>query len=590
MASFYESLTPAQKLYSMYFIAKYESSWSWDGHNYTANVNYGDPFTIGIMQDAGSWAYWFLYHLREMYPGAYDAMPATWKNAVNVGPDASLWGGYTMTQSDVDQWSAAVAANLDDMKAFQEYEWCESGWNGISLKSELDDLESWGHLPDNPTLDEIRNVYFYIARYHNTGYNMKRIFDRFGWNGNLNDIRNATIQMYQGYTNFGIYGAGWTNAINDNYDLLTSWDGSTVPDFGQIAGYGSNDGRQNNNTSTENVTYWSTMVKLIKTYGNDLILVDGTGGEHRFVQANANNVWIPYEQTISSGNNSGNSQSSGTASDIIKQVMQYYMDHEGQYTYSLDDSEYDDPPTSGASNCSAYIRFVARTLAPNSEMAQMPYSYTGVMAETGTSIAKGTMNTPFPYDLAQPGDVLLVNWSWDNPDYDHVELFLGTQAQGNFTGSELWGAGSAPLPHKNGYASTYVPNTYNWELRRISWRQTNRNMLMGANRTDDNTANMNGYPDSIMHLQKYLMTQGYYNGKVDGIIDTGYSFTVFALQRFLSDRRYYMGEFDGRLDNPESATIKDLQLWLTDMDLYHGDIDGRIDVHDSLTMRALLEL
>lgn len=470
--SFYTSLTQAQKLYSMYFIAKYESSWSWDGHNYTANVNYGDPFTVGIMQWAGGAAWSLLDTLRRSgtYASYYAALPQRWKDAVVAGSTDPLWGGYSMTQDDIETWRAANANNLQQAKEFQERYWMDTT-NRESLKAELDVLEGWGPLPDPPTLQQVRNVFFYLARYHNCGNNMRQVYDTYGWSGNLADIRDATLSMYQGFTNFGIYGTGWTNAINDNYDLLSAWDGVTVPDFGQVSiGYGVDNGAGNRNTSPYDTYSWDARIKEITEFGDSLVVVMGDGSKVMCHRANAGNVWLPYKRVVASGSDSPSSQSgSSSMSAVMRQVMAFYLQHANAYGYSLDPSQFDDPATYGVTNCSAWIRYVARTLAPGSEMANMSYSYTGVMAVTGQEVARGTSNTPFPYDLAQPGDVFLVNWYYHNSDYDHVELFMGTEAQGNTSGNELWGAGSAPCPHGNGNADVYRRYTYDWQLRRISW-------------------------------------------------------------------------------------------------------------------------
>lgn len=470
MATFYESLSAAQKMYSMYFIAKYESSWSWDGHNLSSNVQYDDPFTIGIMQWAGTHAYEFLRVLSQStYSAFYSALPQSWRDAVNAGSGSPMWGGHSMTQADVDTWRQAVANNLQEAKTYQEWYWVTSS-EVESLKWELDILNSWGTLPANPTLNQIKVVYFYLARFHNCGNNMKRLFDQYGWNVSLATLRDATIAMYQTFTNFAVYGAGWTNAINDNFELLNGWDGSTVPQFGQVDGFGNDTGTGNDNTATPIVTTWETELINIQEFGDSLIAVMKGGKKIVLTRANAGNVWIPVNRVVGSGDNSSSTQSgTSTMTPTMQAVMNYYMSHENLYAYSLDPNEYDNPPVSGASNCSAYIRFVARTVAPGSEMASLPYSYTGAMAVAGTRVASGDQSSAFPYDLAKPGDVLLLNKISFNPEFDHVELFLGTEAQGNTSGSELWGAGSAPLPHKNGYASSLLPFWHDWELRRISW-------------------------------------------------------------------------------------------------------------------------
>lgn len=480
--AFYDKLTDNQKLYSMYFIAKYESSWSWDGHNLSANVNYGDPFTLGIMQWAGSHCFEYLERMRSGDPSApetFAALPDSWRAAVDEGAGASMWGGYTMTQEDVDVWRQAVADHLDELKKYTQWYWCDSS-EPESISGELDAMASvlGMEYPDEPTLDDIRKVYFYLARYHNTGSNMKRIYQQCGLTASLAEIRDATLEMYRGYSAWGIYGAGWTNAINDNYDLLSEWDGDTVPDFGQVAGYGSNDGNDSGSggtTGTPDVVEWVSRLNYIDLFGDSLILHMDDGSGIICLRANGGNCFVPASGingeagVVSKGDSSSSSQTQPSVpADIMRQVMDFYVADENKYGYALT-GDYDNPDSSGVTNCSAYIHYVARKLAPDSEMASMSYSYTGVMAGMGEYVADGTNNSSFPYDLAQPGDVLLVNWSWYNPDYDHVELYLGTSSQGNDTGSELWGAGSAPCPHKNGGADGYVKYTHDWMLRRIGW-------------------------------------------------------------------------------------------------------------------------
>ena len=483
--SFYDKLTDAQRLYSMYFIAKYESSWCWDGHNLSANVNYGDPFTLGIMQWAGSHCCEYLTRMQSGTPSApetYAALPESWRAAVDEGTGSSLWGGYTMTQDDVDVWRQAVADHLDELKKYTQWYWCDSD-EPESIKGELDAMASvlGMEYPDDPTLDDIRKVYFYLARYHNTGSNMRRIYEQCGLTASLEEIRDATLAMYRTYSAWGIYGAGWTNAINDNYDLLSSWDGETVPDFGQVDGYGINDGNNSSSggtaTGTPDVVEWLSKLKYCDVYGDVLVIHMDGGGKVTCLRSQAGNVYVPAAGSgvdgetgvVDKGDSSSGSQTPPSEpTDVMEKVMQQYVSEENAYGYSLT-GDYDNPDVSGVTNCSAYIHYVARKVAPDSEMAGMSYSYTGVMAGMGEYVSDGTSNSSFPYDLAQPGDVLLVNWNWYNADYDHVELYLGTDTQGNWTGSELWGAGSAPCPHKNGGADAYIKYTHDWMLRRIGW-------------------------------------------------------------------------------------------------------------------------
>lgn len=478
MASFYDSLTYNQKLYTMYFIAKYESSWSWDGHNYEANVNYGDPFTLGIMQWAGGNCYAWLSSMETEAADVFGGLPSRWRDAVHNGSGDSLWGGYSMDWSDVETWRANAESNLDALKTFSQWYWIDSQ-NQESLYDELNRLPSAIGMvyPDDPDLETIKKVYFYLARFHNCGTNMAYIYSNHGLSSDLATIRDATISMYEGFSNFGVYGQGWVNAINDNYNLLTEWDGETVPDFGQLKGIGNDNGQSAGSTSTppEQESEWSADARYIDEYGDALCLHMADGTKTLFYKATNGVLWLPVHGSVQSGTTRPSDTAEPEPSDtpsIIDQIRQWYVERENRWGYSLgENGDYDDSDNSGVTNCSACIRYCARQLAPNSEMANMPYSYTGVMAETGTMIQEGDSSTPFDYANCAPGDVLLVMWYDWNSDYDHVELFLGTEAQGNTTGSELWGAGSAPCPHKNGSIGYYVNmgSVCWWQLRRISW-------------------------------------------------------------------------------------------------------------------------
>lgn len=256
---------------------------------------------------------------------------------------------------------------------------------------------------------------------------------------------------------------------------------------------------------------------------------------------------------------------------VIDDVMKMYKASEDLYGYSLE-AGYDNPIQSGVTNCSAWIRYVARVVEPSSQMAQMASSYTGVMARTGKRVANGAGRDAFPYDVARCGDLVLVSWNGHNPDYDHVEAYFGRD---NPTGCECWGAGYAPAPHRTGDASAIVSRSYEWELRRIGWEC-------------DNMGNANHYRGPLATLQRFLTARHYYDGYIDGALDTdGYSPTILALQRYMGDRRYYHGLFDGRLDEGESLTVRALQSMLQDMDLYSGELDGKIDAWGSMTMEAL---
>ena len=464
----------------MYFIAEWESSWNWANHNYSDNQNFGDPFTLGIMAWAGSNCYYWLLSMSEREPDFYATIPETWRDAVNIGPDAWQWGGYSMGKNNADAWVAACQADMQSIKEFSEWYWIVNTEHE-SLYGELQRLhDNIGvDLPDDPDIETIKKVYFYIARYHNCGTAMQYIWDNYGF-ADWETLRTATIDMYESFSNSAPFIEGWTNAINGNVQRLQEWDGETCPDFGQVDIQGSLPPTTDHTGGRpEQSVDWQAQANYMDMRGDALCLhmVDGT--ETLFYKASSGHYWIPERKAVQTGTGrpSDSANPDMTGGDIIKQVMQWYLDHEEVWGYSLgpgsafDNGDFDDSNNSHVTNCSACIRFCAKELSPTSEMANLAQSYTGDMAVAGEFVMEGDASTPFDYSLAQPGDVLLVMWNYYNPDFDHVELFLGTAAQGNITGSELWGAGSPPCPHRNEGAGDYIRlnNLYYWQLRRIGW-------------------------------------------------------------------------------------------------------------------------
>ena len=494
MASFYESLTDEQKEYTLYFIGAFESSNAWDGNNLTEN-NQGDPFTLGMVQWAGTACYEWLVYMRDNYPNLYNDLPSNWRAAVDEGSGAALWGGYTMTEGDVNIWREACANHLDDIKACTQLYWCAETEPAESLYGELVRMADTAYpdgygigieLPDNPTIDQIKIVYYYLARFHNTGVNMARIYRECGMDTTLDELAEHTLAMYREYSDWWQWGDGWTRAINGTRDMLKEWDGQTCPDFGQLNGlsYGStHEGGDGPGAGGDTSVTWAAQAKYIDEYGDSLCLHMADGSKTLFYKASNGVLWIPRTGVVQSGSGTPSDNAPASdASDWQKKLMELQTQYELAFDYTLDNSLTDDPPSQGYTNCSAWCWWCAQQIDPNSEMATGSGKYTGSMAQIGEEIANSnTHGWTWPYELTQPGDVLLIMWSFWNPDFDHVEIFLGTEQQGNTTGYEVWGAGYPPCPHTSQYnhGSYDGPTTaqgcldywsiFYWSIRRIKW-------------------------------------------------------------------------------------------------------------------------
>lgn len=150
--------------------------------------------------------------------------------------------------------------------------------------------------------------------------------------------------------------------------------------------------------------------------------------------------------------------------DLADAVANYYSNHENEWRYSLSSSNMN-PEQTGTSNCSALIWWVSHVLAPGSDIESLGYGYTGVFASSGRVIQTGTRGEKVNRSLLEPLDLLLVDDYRMTPDYDHVELYLGDHGLGN----ELWGAGSAPLPHRSPGIDWWTETYERWAIIRFDW-------------------------------------------------------------------------------------------------------------------------
>lgn len=521
---FYSALTENQRLYTMFLLGGYYGLRMWDYENHNTD---GVSNKMGFMP---WWEYHLYYFFQAMQENEYgkkqwELFSDDMKKVLNDSSSMFFYHYPENTGSFTDdfakQWVSSVETAGDDAVKFQEYYWCVadapsdllptfSMFNSPqydTLTGGLKKIEGYvqnalGHgLPDNPTLDDIRTVFFleaclYAGIKDSDLQNMCKDFDTtidvLTRLDVLNSDVNKIISSYTTPSN------DLRSYLGNVYTALKNWDGDTLPDngfvhsFGYIGGYNTNgNGTDSSSGSNQQVTSWTAQISYVDTYGEQLV-IHSKDGTRLICHKTMGNFWYPTNNgNVQSGNSSSNymtgdnkpyteatddEPASGdpnyTAPSNIEEIWQWYVDHEGRYGYSTKDGDdYFNPDSSYLTNCSAFITWTARQLAPNSDMATQSGYSTSTMATAGVKIASGDSSTTFPYSLARPGDIWLVNFNGYNPNYDHVELFLGTEAQGNWTGSELWGAGSPPAPHKNYYPDNYM--SYNgvtdWQVRRISW-------------------------------------------------------------------------------------------------------------------------
>ena len=135
-------------------------------------------------------------------------------------------------------------------------------------------------------------------------------------------------------------------------------------------------------------------------------------------------------------------------------VAEWVKARENKWTvYSQDASLRVDPDRTGATDCSGMCR-AAYLAVTGMDIGW----YTGDQSLGGKEIASGSGGQGVSASRLEPGDLVFCNFGGYNPTWDHVEMYVGD--------GQLMGMGHAPGPHYSGDVSSYVANTYNWQVRR----------------------------------------------------------------------------------------------------------------------------
>ena len=139
-------------------------------------------------------------------------------------------------------------------------------------------------------------------------------------------------------------------------------------------------------------------------------------------------------------------------SDAQKAVCELYLSWEGMFEYSQAGGRLD-PVNTGYGDCSSTI-WRAYQDATGVDCG----TWTGDMVNKGELIDEGR-GRELPIDIMEPADLIIVNHSYHNDSYDHVELYLGDD---RYMGHG--GPGNGPTV-KSG-AAVYGLYEYDWQVRR----------------------------------------------------------------------------------------------------------------------------
>lgn len=412
--------------YAMYVIGEVESKWNWTA------VNYNDPITIGMMQWYGTRAAALLNRVRSEQPTAYGQLAASLRADIEAHSATDGW--WTSRYLNREEGNSIITVFQDDANHTIQENQAISDFEGY-----ISTLENWGMTQSNP-----KALVFAMSMYHQSPASAGQVIGTAGGSADLERV--YTICM-----NHPVLGQ-YRNRYDTVYSRLSAWDGeSDPPDFGQNGNVDTTPGGDGGGISEEasKLGYIIKRGNCLYLYGKDEyskgVVFYPCGGQRWLNGYNADGT------PVGGGNTGGGS---ATGSEAQNAICDLYRSWENRFSYSMGGGRLD-PLSSGYGDCSSTIWFAYQQVT-GIDVG----TYTGAMLGKGTQIATGYTGDNLPVDQMQPADLVLIMWYGWNPEFDHVELYMGN--------NELWGHGGP----ENGPnlstsdAANYPRIVYYWEVRR----------------------------------------------------------------------------------------------------------------------------
>ena len=427
-------LTSNQRYYALYVIAEVETHWTW------TSADAVNPIQIGIVQWYGTRAAHLLEQVQAQDAEGFALLAESLRSSLSAHPSSdTYWNTRYLTKSECDSWVSAASRNENHAIQEQQFIADMTGYESI--------LEEWGCKSDTP--DHAKALIFAASMYHQSPRAAGNVVRGVGGQ----DLD----RLHSGALNNGTF-SRYKNRYNTVYNRLREWDGTSAPpDFGQDGDINPYPGEN----SGEGTGTLQSAINHIRVNGNELI-VYGNQTENGLICVRAANGFYYPRTRVENVENPGSGTSGGgggSPQTDIEKMQQLWIDNEERWAYGQGAGHLD-PPSSGYSDCAACIWWAVNEIRP--DISKNLGTWCGALVYNGTEIARGTRGQKVDTSLLQKGDLFLVNWT--SPDLyaangrRHVEWYFGD--------GQLWGAGSAPLPHRSGDINDYVDMVAGWMVRR----------------------------------------------------------------------------------------------------------------------------
>lgn len=417
------AFTDNQRYYCMYVLATVESNCTW------TSVNYNDPITLGIMQWYGGRAAGMLRESKTTDPDGWTRFAAAAPTLAQQVEQNNI--DFTQRYITRAEGNAFVEyANRKEQHKAQQTLW-ES-----DCKSYEQTCDNYGFPQNN-----IKERIFFMSMWHQSPASAVQVLGSTSATASLDLLHSTAL-------NHGVLGR-YRNRYNTVYNMLNDWDGTSAPpDFGQSGSVDESEGGNKPPIQpTPEKTAW------IQLNGDNLYLHDG-GKTRTFLKSTAQN-WFETQtagKPITGGQTGGGTPEPAPSGSADK-VYALYLSWQGRFAYSQAGGRLD-PLHTGYGDCSSTI-----WRAYQDALGIDVGTWTGAMAGKGHRIASSADGIDAALRKAQKGDLILFNWSYNNPSYDHVEMYSGDGAHCLGHG----GPGNGPTLKD---VKVQMTGAYNWEIRR----------------------------------------------------------------------------------------------------------------------------
>lgn len=390
-------------------------------------VNPADPISIGIFQWYGTRAAELLFNIQANNSSTFAGVSSTVTSDMSAHSSSDTWWNTRfVTAAEISTLAPMLRQNV-----------------AIQSTMAATDLETYRQAGQSAGLDADTNsetMEFFVNMYNQSPNAAFQVLGQVGGGASLSEIYNACLNN----STLGNYKSRYQQA----YTIIVNQDTSGVGDPTGNPPTGTPPPTSGNPTGNVQPT---TNIIFIESRSHKLYAHYKDGHVHQFLSTGAN-TWTAGNDLSLGGGPPTPPINPPPDSTKATAVVQWMIDHLGQFAYSQGPCRISPGLPCGYTDCSGCVREAYKAAA-----GMIIGTWTGDEYQNGTVVG-----TTLDYAMGsgpQDGDLIFLKWP-NNPNgkvYDHVEMFSITQKGPN--GEEVLshgGPGNGPVWQQRSFDFNYA--------------------------------------------------------------------------------------------------------------------------------------